>query len=327
MAEAPNSSDARSTIEQARRGVLWAMVASLALGGLLGAAMLLGGVGDATAWRVESTLFGLALHCAGSLAFLRELRAGTLAWRGIVPLGICAANFLILIVGTWIIDKQEEAWGTTGVLTGSAALLSPAWTLIRKRLHVPLVVAAVSAVAIAAGLTIFEIWAGGFWSYRPTWEKVLGCVWTLAIVVALASTLFAWRSQPRLRWLRVLTTLLITGAAAMIVAGIIDERLWEGEFYRRLTAVLAILSICGVLIHAVLARLLKPEAAAGRAAIDVEMRCPKCREDLVQPTGLSACPHCGTKFEIRVLPSACLKCGYDLAALREPKCPECGAEY
>ncbi|MBL8746901.1 MAG: hypothetical protein JNK58_11160 [Phycisphaerae bacterium] len=318
----------RSMLDQVRRGVLWAMVASLSLGGLLGAGMLLGGVGDATAWRVESTLFGLALHCGASLGFFHDLRAKTLAWRAMLPLTICCANFLILLGSTWITNDQEQAWGQTGVLLGVAALLAPAWTLFRKGSHRSLGFLCVLACASAGALTLIEIWTQSFWSYRPTWEKMLGTSWSVAIALALIAALFAWRAQPRLRWLRIVVTILICVGTALIIGGIVENSMWEIEFYRRLTVVFSILSVCGVLINAILARLFRPEAEAGsRAAIDIEVRCPTCRENVTLPTGRSSCPFCKTRFEMRVVPGACIRCGYDLASLREPTCPECGTVY
>lgn len=397
----------RSTLDQVRRGVLWAMVVSLALGGLLGAAMLLGGVGDATAWRVESTLFALALHCGAALCFLRRRSSAAFSLLPVIGLGVCAGNLCVLLIDTWTYQWDWKGWAQTSILVAGSLLQTPTWTLFRKRVLRAVGATSMVVCASAAGITIADIWLDLrftviSWSF---WNKLQSSLWIGSVALAFICAIYAWRAVPRLKWFRFVVTAFILFAAELIILQTIlgrwsyprqppanqffsrfmmsftvlfalalplywlilrrtlatttsrrlqwltaaflflvtisvsvfaDEflydvswRLLTSEFLDRLSLVFAILAVCGVLINAILTRLLRPEptAAGARAVVDLELRCPKCREDLTLPSGASACPYCKTKFEIRVLPIACLRCGYDLGSLREPTCPECGAVY
>lgn len=320
----------RPLLDQLSRGLLWAMVASLTLGGLVGAALLLGGAGDATTWRIDSTLFGLALHCGIALVFTRGARGSRLSIPATICIALTTLNLTILLAATWVINEHGEAWAQTGVLILAAILLTPARTLFRKRLHPWAVWLGVLTSGATAALTIVDIWLP--WQWQQTWpidDEAVGTAWVIAAAVAFATALYAWRAHPRLRWLRIIVTILIGASAAMITIIIWNMSTHTDEFFGRLTMVVTLLAVCGIGVHATLSFLLRPAAVTTgpRTAIDLELRCPKCREDLTLPTGSSACPHCKTKFEIRVLPTSCLKCGYDLASLRQPTCPECGSVY
>lgn len=291
--------------------------------------MLLGGVGYNSAWRIESTLFGLALHCGAALLFLKESRGPTLAMRALVPLVICSVNFLVLVVNTWWFAAEEKSWAQTGVLFAAGLLLTPTWTLVRKAVFRPLIATGLITTGAATALSLVLIWTSWRLPNRQTWDRATAVLWTLAMACSLIAALYAWKPVPRLRALRIAVTVIIAFTAALISTGIIDDSIWRDEFFGRLTIVFAILSVCGVLVNAILVRLLRPQANSptSQSPIEIEMRCPKCREELLQPAGASACPHCRTKFEIRVIPVACIRCGYDISNLRQPTCPECGAAY
>jgi hypothetical protein len=306
------------------------MVVSLTLGGLVGAALLLGGAGDATTWRVDSTLFALALHCGVALVFTRGARGGKLSVPAFTCIAITALNLLILLTSIWFANNHGEGWIQTGILMLAALLLTPARTLYRKRLNLWAVRLGVLATGAAVALSLARIWVT--WNLRQAWpldDEAIGTAWVVASAVCFATAMHAWRAHPKLRWLRLLVTCLIAASAAMIIIIIWNYTSHSDEFFGRLTMVVTLLAVCGIAVHGTLSFLLRPAVAAAgpRTSIDLELRCPRCREDLTLPAGPSACPHCKTRFDIRVTPSACLRCNYDLSNLPTPTCPECGAVY
>ncbi|MHC4141142.1 MAG: hypothetical protein ACYSUF_04405 [Planctomycetota bacterium] len=94
----------------------------------------------------------------------------------------------------------------------------------------------------------------------------------------------------------------------------------------RLTTASAILTSCGALALAVLARLNRRVdfESLTRAFADITVVCPRCRKKQSIGLGGAACKFCSLRIEVQVEEPVCRECGYLLYQLTSDVCPECG---
>jgi hypothetical protein len=162
------------------------------------------------------------------------------------------------------------------------------------------------------------------WASKNEWET-----WSLfaaaGIYVAYANLIMRVPLKRGQGWLRVGT--LLAGAATavlgeLIIFGIDDDIMARGA------AAAAILTSCGTLALAVLARL---NRRIDFEPLPREMRyitvfCPRCRKKQSLELGGAECTSCGLRIEVRAEEPRCAQCGYLLYKLTSDTCPECGTQ-
>ena len=187
--------------------------------------------------------------------------------------------------------------------------------------------AGIVASGVAYAMWLINIWTG--------MESDLGTVifttlLSLAVVVVHANLSLTAPLEPHQRWVRNGTIVAAALTATFIDLIVIDEVLFRfgdsGDFLVRLAAASGILTGCGTMALAVLARLnrridyepLSPELT------HITVVCPRCGKRQSICLGDSVCVGCKLRISIRIEEPRCPQCGYLLYGLPSDRCPECG---
>lgn len=311
-----------------RHGVLWTMIVSLVLGGLLGTWLVLIESRPADSWRLIAALFGLSIHCAAGLLLMgrgepRRFSSGVLA-----GLLVCLVNGAVLIGSLLLLNGRYslEALAQTFLLIGAwICLIAPLRLLREGRSRL---VGFVTLMLLGAGvlLSLLMIWAIPPLS-GTMYERVASAVNVLAIGSAFVAAAEAIQPKAALQWLRVTAQGIVIFTSGWVAFGIVASLFEDNTVAVRVAFVGAMLSACSLGTFAAASALLglRPSAEPSGAGLLVALICPCCQKELKLAGGKSRCESCDSEFELRVRLARCASCGYDLSNLRGSRCPECGA--
>ncbi len=236
-----------------------------------------------------------------------------------VGLALTAAFFLAAMIASWLPGRQwdDEWWATSAIFATMGVLVVAALVGVGSgdRRHWRWL--GVAASLVAAVLLLTEIWARGV-----DWEIVSLFV-AVSIYVAYANLVARVPLTPGQRWLRWAT--LAAGAVTAVLSELIVFDV-NDDIVMRMDGAASILTACGTLALAVLARLNRRVDfnSSQRELLRITLFCPRCRRKQTIELGGSACKACGLRIEVQTEEPRCRQCGYLLYKLTSDTCPECG---
>lgn len=188
-------------------------------------------------------------------------------------------------------------------------------------------------LGVAAGLAAV-VWAAAE-STQPSYgvpESIQYC-WCLAIPITYTNVALVFRLQRGAAVLRLACIGLVVIDAGLWAA-IADLDAWGFNYYGdsplvyRLFAAIGLAAGCGtvalVILHWLTGRRdIGPGSPLPTGAM---VHCPRCSRKQRVDFGESACKGCGTILSVRAFDPKCPGCGYDLAGITTPRCPECTTE-
>lgn len=188
-------------------------------------------------------------------------------------------------------------------------------------------------LGVAAGLAAV-VWAAAE-STQPSYgvpDSIQYC-WCLAIPITYANTVLAFRLKRSAALLRGTCMALVFGAAGLwaytvSVGSRLDTFAGEYSLTYRLFAAISLAAGCGtvalIILHWLTGR--REIAPGSPLPTATTVVCPRCYRKQRQDFGESACKGCGTLLSVRAFDPKCPSCGYDLAGITTPRCPECSTE-
>ncbi len=243
-----------------------------------------------------------------------------------VGLGMCAGYFGISMLATWLPGpywRHDEWWETAWVLF----LANPVFVVTLLGFGVE------SGrhwrwIGVASGVVACVMALWGIWNESKHGPAGLICVSSVAIVVAMMNIIARCPLKPGQVWLRAATLAAVVATAFVIdVAAIIDPSSSSTEeLFFRLGGATGIVSACGLMALAVLARLNRQvdyEPLTGRI-LEMTLHCPRCDKKQTVQIGDAQCCDCQLRIHTRVEEPRCPGCGYLLYRLTADQCPECG---
>ena len=314
-----------------KRSLLWALVGSLAAGGLLATGVLVFGQFNELTLRILITLMSFAAHAGVAMVCLATIERGLWPWLNRTCLVLLAADFLAFAIAWWS-TYDWAAWGhaTMGtlILMGTyLAAIPPAalWQRGRRRTFA-------ATVLILCGVTLA-------WSVLAIWADYAygGLYMTLGRPAAIAGTAACAGSwvcllhfAPAQQRAGVVRLIVFGGIVALAI--VISFCIWIDDMPEpaaRAFGVAGVVSICGSLSLPILARLRKVQQTVHieTSRKTVELRCPRCGGLHIVGIGDSHCPDCGLRIRIDIEEPRCKKCGYLLWQLTQRRCPECGEPF
>ncbi len=272
--------------------------------------------------RVDEQLLITTGVVAGSavaaMVFLLAVQRPDARLAGWVGLGVTVAFFLAAMTATWVPLRWDEEWWFSAATVAAFGLLSVAALVgvgSGDRRHWRWL--GVAASVVAAVLLLTEIWA------RGVDDKIVSLFVAVSIYIAYANLVARVPLTPGQRWLR--GTTLAAGAATAILSELIVFDVGD-DIVMRLDGAASILTACGTLALAVLARLNRRVDfdSRQRELLRITLFCPRCRRKQTIELGGSACKACGLRIEVQTEEPRCRQCGYLLYKLTSDTCPECG---
>ena len=288
-------------------------------------------------WSIEGQIGGtMALGALASvfiLGFLQEWRrpnALRAVRAGILLTSAAVTAFLLAIwlPNNWTNRNIQEDWAQTGfalVVLGGLAVVC----LFGGRAEPPRRwrFIGLTAGVIASLMWLTEIWIGkgsdlGF--------AVFCGLLCIATVAAHANLCVRAPLAPNHNWVMIATIVFAALTAALIELLVVEWKLYSMPQFRglieRLTAAGGIVTGCGSLALAVLARLnRKVDLDVQTADLSrISVVCPRCRKKQMIGVGDSVCSGCKLRISIRVEEPRCPNCDYLLFRLTSDRCPECG---
>ncbi|MHC4218156.1 MAG: zinc ribbon domain-containing protein [Planctomycetota bacterium] len=267
---------------------------------------------------VMMTIGAVGVTSVAAMVSLIGLHRPDARIAGFVGLVLTAVVFVFAMLGSWVPPKyDEECWGTAWTFaafgTAAAAALIGAGTGDRRYWRWLGVAASAGAVV----LLLREIWANK--GELETWSLFAAA----SVYVAWANLIMRVPLKPGQGWLRLAT--LIAGAATAVLSELIIFD-YDRELVTRGDAAAAILTACGTLALAVLARLNRRVdfEPMPREMRNITLFCPRCRKKQSLELGGAECKSCGLRIEVRAEEPRCAQCGYLLYQLTSDNCPECG---
>ncbi len=328
MPDAPPAGAPASLIRTFRRLLLVAMITAAATAGAFAVVLFLTGWQDDVAWRITGSLVCLAIFCGVAAVLVTWIDRHFALWLAYAGLALFSIDFALVMSSIWIesLSWEEEAFFTTLVLGGAFLLACTAPVLQRTGRWRWLIIPTLLACAVAAMVTILEIWDQ---SLTPRMDEWAGCAWVVALVLSLSCVVAAVRPSRRVDAARYITMALGWATGALVCFSILSFPMHGAEWVGRLLGALGTATGASLVIFLCLAVL---DAWARRTApppgaIELELRCPRCMAMQRIHTGPAACASCGLKFTIKIDLTQCLKCGYALIGLPDRKCPECGTAF
>ena len=257
-----------------------------------------------------------------AMIFLAAMQRKDTRVAGNVGLALSGLFFLISMIAAWQPTGlwEDEWWATAATVASLGPLVVVALVAFGRgdRHHWRWV--GVGASAVAAVLLLVEFWGTSIWKNE---EEIISIFVAVALYVAYANLVVRVPLTSGQRWLRIGS--LITGAATAVTVEMVIFDL-AGEFLTRLAAASAILTACGGMALAVLARLNRRVdfESPARDLAQITIFCPRCRKKQSIALGGAACKACGLRIDVQAEEPTCAKCGYLLYKLTTDVCPECG---
>jgi hypothetical protein len=270
------------------------------------------------------TMLFLAFTAPPAMLMLRAIETAASRVAGYVGTALCAVVFLTLLYPAWF-DTSWNNWekhlGTSLTLAGYGLLVCGSLVGFgQDRRHWRW--AGVAAAAVAAAMLLVAIW-------RPSGRgpEVFAVITTVAALVAHANLVLLVPLLPGQRWLAWATIAATVFCGAFIDALVIADLPNDTGLLARAAGACGILSACGTLALAVLARMNRKVERAAVALAHVttfSLTCPGCQRKHTLPTGWARCPTCGLIVHCRFEEPHCPQCDYNLYNLKSDRCPECG---
>ena len=282
-------------------------------------------------WEEEIALtmlcFGVAVLLI--MQFLKMLRQPAHVIAARVGIVLTVAAFVTYMIATWTPYRfYGHGWWETGnaiiVLGGLAVLtlidLSPkdrrTWRWV-----------GIGASIVACVLWLIDIWIGA--EINPRF--VIFCVsLSLGAVAAHANVSWMVALASGQQWIRTGTIAAAIFTATLVDMIVINNKLsgFRAGFgvVERLAAAGGILTACGTLALAVLARMNRKVdyEPVSTDLSEMTVVCPRCRKKQSVPIGDSICCACDLRISIRIEEPRCPQCDYLLYRLTSDRCPECG---
>lgn len=260
------------------------------------------------AWFILLGMIGVALSLAGILIYV---------WKPPYYRGHVGTNAQLMVLNS------------TLAFVHFIALIPTALAFRSKTLPV-LRSACAGLLLVSFALFVYNIWATSA-PDQPWWLP-----WTVFVgALAAAHTLLVLPIGAGLpaKLLKVTKIIAITIgilAASGIIAMIIAAPDWSEEWTLRAGAT----AICAVVTATIAHGALVMQARKSRARSECstwpyvfDFRCPGCQTSFTASTAGCQCPMCSLAVTVKLHPSACLNCGYEMKGLTKSECPECGAAY
>jgi len=272
--------------------------------------------------QLALTMWWLALTGVPAIVFLRLLTvpmAELAARTGLVLAGVI---FVLLMLSAWS-DPWNRRWDVAaiaGVLAmfSAAGLLSLVGAGLDRR-HWRYV--GVLAAGVGAGIASYAIW----FEVKES-SSTFTVIATVAALAAVANVVLLAPLRPNQRWLSAGTLICAALAGAFVDVGIIMKVKSEWHEVYRLAGACGVLTGCGLLALAVMARL---NRRVDRKLVLAEIRrftliCPGCGSRHTIEAGTASCPTCRLIIHAQFEEPRCPSCDYVLFMLGSDRCPECG---
>jgi len=273
---------------------------------------------------------GLAVVVLIPLLRLKQQAEHTVAARcGMAVVVVAASAFLIAAWGT-----HSYRFGENCAESGAAILCMGAIVAVcllgmgaatRCRWRWLGVLCAVGALALWMG----DIWIGA--GSDVGFVAFVGLIAASAVVAyAVACRLVPLKATQQ--WFRDATIGSAALTAVLIELWMIADRhlvdALDAFWLARCTAAAGIVTGCGILALAVLARMNRRVdfEIESDDLTDITVICPRCRKKQSLPFGDARCGGCGLRISIRIEEPRCPNCEYLLIGLTSDRCPECGTE-
>ncbi|UCE60928.1 MAG: hypothetical protein JSU63_04085 [Phycisphaerales bacterium] len=280
--------------------------------------------------QIALTMLYLGMAVLLVMVLLRGSQSPSGAVASHVGIWLTLTAFLVFVLAIW--DPAQHPgvsywWETGGAITVLGGLAVGSLIGLRPGDHRYWRWAGVLASIVACVMWLSEIWIGlgsdpGF---------VIFCVLlSLAAVIVHANLSIMCPLAVGQGWVRAVAIFaaILTAACLDVLAA--DDRLnlaaVDGQLFGRLAAAAGIVTGCGTLALAVLARLNRVVDFEPLSAelTTVTVLCPRCGKKQSLRIGDSACVSCKLRISIKIEEPRCPQCGYLLYGLPSNCCPECG---
>jgi len=272
---------------------------------------------------------GATLVAMPLLRLKHHIEHSIAARLGLIVVAVAACVFLIGIWRDTSYAFSESCAESGGALLAMGAIASVCLLGLRGRPRRSWRWVGVLCAAAAFALWLADIWIGsgsdpGFATF--TGLLAAGAVVAYAIACQLVSL------QPAQSWFRGATIASALVTAMLVELWVIADRgliLVIDDFWvERCTAAAGIVTGCGTLALAVLARLNRRVdfETDGGEITEIVVVCPRCRKKQSLHIGDAACSGCKLRISTRVEEPRCPTCDYLLIGLTSHRCPECGTE-
>lgn len=270
------------------------------------------------------TMLFLAFTAPPAMLMLRAIETGASRVAGYAGTALCAVVLLALLYPAWV-DTSWNNWekhlGTSLTIAGYGLLICGSLVGFGVEMrHWRWV--GVAAAAAAGTMLLVSIW-------RPTGSgpELFAVVTTVAALVAHANLVLLVPLLPNQRWLAWATIVATVFCGVFIDAIVIADVPGDTGLLARAAGACGILSACGTLALAVIARMnrkIDRPAVALSHVTTFSLACPGCQRRHTLPTGSAKCPTCGLIVHCRFEEPHCPQCDYNLYNLKSDRCPECG---
>ncbi|MCG3138885.1 MAG: hypothetical protein HJJLKODD_02755 [Phycisphaerae bacterium] len=184
------------------------------------------------------------------------------------------------------------------------------------------------ATAVSYVMCMGTVWIDLLNNDEIFWQ-ITGSLGVMGFAAGHYSLIALARLSANIRWIRMLTLLLIACSAIVVILIINGFKPFGYDGMEKIIFMMVILNLCGTVAVPILHFLNRLPAAdqPPSVAYNMQIICPRCQCQQEVSNGTSYCQRCRLRFKIEFDEPRCDQCGYLLHQLTEPRCPECGWSF